>query len=88
MRAEDRSKSGFHTGSGLEGISRAEKVSSADWPTCLSEGKTEDVQAVIDMFSNPTAGHRNRQWKALIVGPIQSRGFLCHEIQKSRWRRS
>jgi len=40
------------------------------------------------MFSNPTAGHRNRQYKAKTVGPIQWGGFLGPEIRKSRWKRS
>jgi len=36
-------------------------VPCADWPTSTSAGKTKDVEVVSAMFSNPTAGHRNRQ---------------------------
>jgi len=61
MRAGDRSETCLHTGSGLKGISPVEEVSWADWPTSTSSGKTEDVEAVSAVFSNPTAGDRNRQ---------------------------
>jgi len=40
------------------------------------------------MFSNPTAGHRNRLKEAKVVGPIQSGGFLGPDFPKSRWRRT
>jgi len=70
MRSEDRSDAGSHTGSGLKSISPVEHISCADWLTFTSSIKTENVKSVSAMFSNPTAGHRNRQQKANSVGPI------------------